>query len=100
MTMIWNCTLQKCALTENIFFSSNFPLKLSAAPCSTLSLYVSVYGGKNVIANSNMTVSLSQVSLTETEEIKSREIVKKKFEVCLKLWCYVKFSSLPTTSTR
>lgn len=39
-----------------------------------LSLYVSVYGGKNVIANSNTT--LSQVSLAETEELKSREIIK------------------------
>lgn len=65
--MIWNCTLQKSALTWSIFFSSKFPLKLSAAPCSMLSLCISVYGGKNVIANSNMTLSRSQVSLTETE---------------------------------
>lgn len=77
MTMIWNCTLQKCALTQKRkIFSSKFPLKLSAAPCSTFTLYISVYGGKNVIANSNVTVSLSQVSLIETEELKSREIIK------------------------
>lgn len=38
-----------------------------------LSLCISVYGGKNVIANSNVTVSPSQVSLTETEELKSRD---------------------------
>ena len=40
------------------------------------SLYISVYGGKNVIANSNVTVSLSQVSFIETKELKSKEIIK------------------------
>lgn len=41
-----------------------------------LSLYISAYGGKIVIATSNVTVSLSQVSLIETEELNSREFIK------------------------
>lgn len=72
MTMIWNCTLQKmCPDIKQFFSLSKFPLELSA-PCSTSrSAFLSMEAKKkkkNVIANSNMSVSLSQVSLSETEE--------------------------------
>lgn len=57
------------------------------------SKYISAYGGKIVIATSNVTVSLSQVSLIETEELNSREFIK----MFGTLWCNV--SRLPTTNT-
>lgn len=57
MTVIWNCALQK----HDIKY---FPIVQvsSGAVCSTR-LYISVYEGKRVIANSNMAVSARFSSL-------------------------------------
>lgn len=69
MTMIWNCTLQKMCPDIKHFSSCQSFLSSCLHRAVRSRSAFSVYGGKkNVIANSNMSVSLSQVSLSETEE--------------------------------